>query len=433
VAKRSRRLRFDWRDLVIAILWLLLWTTNRRRSKATFDLAGRGKDVESMVPTFIGITEGALDKGNRVEVLQNGAYFDRLLEDIARAKSTIHIETFVWWNGEICDRLAEALAQRARDGIEVRFLLDYSGSSRAKHRHEMIESLCAAGCEAHLFHPLRISNIGRMNNRTHRKIAVFDGRVAYVGGHGIAQEWTGQAQDRQHWRDTHVRMEGPVATTVQGVFCENWIEETGHVPAGEKYFPNLHPVGETDAHIAFASPRDSISTVQLLYYLAIGAAQKELFIQNPYFLPHSDAIGELKEAVRRGVDVRIMLPSADVIDSPLVQHASHHHFGDLLECGVRIFEYRKTLLHQKVMIVDGWWSCVGSTNFDDRSFLLNDEVSVGFTDPRIAKELREAWFEDVKSCSEIQFDDWRKRNGSAQAARRNGVSVAPRVMTPLSS
>ena len=403
-----KRLRLHWKDFVIGVLWLLLWTTNRRRSKARFERSGT-HTVDDMIPTLIGLSEGAIDPGNRVEILQNGRYFDRLLEDIAKAKSSIHIETFVWWNGDICDEIADALARRARDGVEVRLLVDYSGSSRAKKRHEMMKFLRDSGCEAHLFHPLRLNNIGRMNNRTHRKIGVFDGRIAYVGGHGIAREWTGDAEDREHWRDTFARMEGPVATTVQGVFCENWIEETGRVPTGATYFPDLHPDGETDAYVAFASPRDSISTVQLLYYLAISAARKELLIQNPYFLPHNDAIDELKEAVRRGVDVRIMLPSADVIDSPIVQHASHHHFGDLLECGVRIFEYRQTLLHQKVMIVDGKWSCVGSTNFDDRSFLLNDEVSVGFTDPDIARQLRDAWFDDLRYCKEVDFDEWRTR------------------------
>jgi cardiolipin synthase len=403
-----KRFRLHWKDLVIATLWLFLWNTNRRRSKEQFERSGRAT-VDDMIPTLIGLTEGAIDPGNRVEILQNGAYFDRMLDDIASATKSIHIETFVWWNGDICDQIADALAQRARDGVEVRLLIDYSGSSRAKKRHDLLKFLRDSGCEAHLFHPLRMTNLGRMNNRTHRKIGVFDGRIAYVGGHGIAKEWTGNAEDREHWRDTFVRMEGPVATTVQGVFCENWIEETGRVPAGPKYFPDLHPIGETNAHVAFASPRDSISTVQLLYYLAIGAAEKELLIQNPYFLPHSDAIEEMKEAVKRGVDVRIMMPAADVIDSPIVQHASHHHFGDLLENGVRVFEYTKTLLHQKVMIVDGKWSCVGSTNFDDRSFLLNDEVSVGFTDPGIARQLRDAWFEDLKDCREIELAEWRTR------------------------
>jgi cardiolipin synthase len=405
MAKRKWR-RFDWKDLLIGILWLMLWTTNRRRTKPKFELHAR-TNVEAMVPTFVGVTEGAIDRSNRVDILQNGTFFDRLLDDIARATSTIHIESYIWWTGEICVRMAEALAARAREGIEVRLLLDYSGSSRMES--ELVKTMCGAGCELHHFHPLRVSNIGIMNLRTHRKIAIIDGRIGYVGGHGIAQQWTGDAQDRDHWRDTFVRCEGPVVNTLQGVFCENWIEETGRVPAGDKYFPELDPAGDVDAHVAFASPRGSISAVQMLYYLAIAAAEKELLIQNPYFLPHADAIDELKNAVKRGVDVRIMLPSAKVIDSPIVQHASHHHFGDLLTSGVRIFEYRKTLLHQKVMIVDGIWSCVGSTNFDDRSFQLNDEISIGFTSRDIAQRLRRAWEDDMRFAEEVRLEPWRGR------------------------
>jgi cardiolipin synthase len=399
--------RIDWKDLLIGLLWLMLWTTNRRRTKPKFDLHGR-TDVEAMVPTFVGVTEGALDRGNRVEILQNGAFFDRLLEDIARAKSTIHIESYIWWTGEICVRLAEGLAARAREGIEVRLLLDYSGSSRMESR--LVKLLKGARCELHQFHPLRFSNIGILNNRTHRKIAVFDGRIGYVSGHGIAQQWTGNAQVPDHWRDTFVRCEGPVVNTLQGVFCENWIEETGRVPAGDKYFPQLEPAGDVDAHVAFASPRGSISAVQMLYYLAIAASEKELLIQNPYFLPHDDAIDELKNAVKRGVDVRIMLPSADVIDTPIVQHASHHHFGDLLAGGVRIFEYKKTLSHQKIIVVDGIWSCVGSTNFDDRSFQLNDEISIGFTSRDIAGQLRRAWEDDMQFAEEVRLEEWRARS-----------------------
>ncbi len=266
-----------------------------------------------------------------------------------------------------------------------------------------------AGCCLRQFRPLRVSNIGRMNLRTHRKIVVIDGRVAYVAGHGIADEWTGNGQDRDHWRDTAIRAEGPVVTTLQGVFCENWIEETGEVPAGEKYFPKLEKSGKVDAHVAYASPRGSLSSVQLLYYLAINAARRELLIQNPYFLPHDDAIHSLKQAVKRVVEVHVMLTAAAVIDAPLVQHASHHHFSDLLKNGVRIFENQKPLTHQKVMIVDGLWSCVGSTNFDDRSFELNDEITVGLIDRGIAKELREAYMRDLRDCKEVLFDDWRKR------------------------
>jgi cardiolipin synthase len=391
---------------VIGALALLLWTTNRRRTKAKFDLSGDG-GVDDMLPSLIGLTEGALDVRNAVDVLQNGEFFDRLIGDVNAAQHSIHIESYIWWTGTICERVAEALAAAARRGIEVRLLLDFSGASRMERQLQRM--MKDAGVMLHHFHPLRISNIGRMNIRTHRKIAIIDGRIAYIGGHGIAEQWSGHAEDRDHWRDTAVRMEGRVVNSVQGTFCENWIEEVGEVTAGEKYFPHLDDCGKTDAHVAYTSPQGSISSVQLLYYLAINAAEKELLIQNPYFLPHEDAIEGLKAAVDRGVDVRVMVPSAKVIDTPLVQHASHHHFGDLLENGVRVFEYQKTLLHQKVIIVDRKWCCVGSTNFDDRSFELNDEISVGFTDPGIAERLREAWEADMHHAEEVHLDEWKSR------------------------
>lgn len=402
----KKRLRWDWHLPVIGALAFLLWTTNRRRTKSNFDLSG-SDDLETMVPTLVSLSEGAVDYGNRVEILQNGEFFDRLLDDIAKAKAAIHIESYIWWTGEICERMAHALADRARDGVEVRLMLDYSGSSRMDSALKKIME--DAGCCVSRFRPLRITNIGRMNLRTHRKIAVIDGRIGYVGGHGIAEQWTGHGEDKDHWRDTAIRAEGPLATTLQGVFCENWIEETGEVPAGEKYFPKVKGHGKTDAHVAYASPRGSLSTVQLLYYLAINSARHELLIQNPYFLPHEDAIGSLMKAVERGVDVQIMVPSAKVIDAALVQHASHHHFGDLLKSGVRVFENQKTLTHQKIMIVDQSWSCVGSTNFDDRSFELNDEITVGLIDKDIAKQLREAYHRDLRDCRELQFDEWRSR------------------------
>jgi cardiolipin synthase A/B len=403
----NARVWADPKSIAIAALSLLLWTTNRRRRKPDFEASGRSGTAE-MIPTFVGITEGAIDRGNRVEVIHNGHFFDLILEDIAAASQSIHIESYIWWKGEICIRIAEALAARGQAGVEVRLLVDASGASSMEHR--LVHLMRQAGCEVRLFNPFRISNVGRLNIRTHRKIAVFDGRIGYVGGHGIAQQWTGEAQDKDHWRDTAVRMEGPVVNTLQGVFCENWIEQTGKVPIGERYFPKLEPVGKVDAHVAFTSPRGSISSVQLLYYLAISASERELIIQNPYFLPHADAITELKAAVRRGVDVQILLPAAGVIDLPSVQHASHHHYGDLLEAGVRIFEYQPTLLHMKVMIVDGIWSCVGSTNFDDRSFELNDEITVGFTDPDIARQLREDYLKDLERAREVHLAEWKSRH-----------------------
>jgi cardiolipin synthase len=197
---------------------------------------------------------------------------------------------------------------------------------------------------------------------------------------------------------------------LQGAFAENWIEENGTIPAGDHYFPHLSATGAATTHVAYTSPTGGVSSVAILHYLAIKAARREIIIQNPYMLPDAEAIEALEEAVDRGVDVKIMVPSDDATDSPVVQHASHHHFGTLLKRGVKIWEYEKTLLHQKVMIVDDLWSCVGSTNFDERSFELNDEVSIGVLDAGIAAQLEAAFEADLGHARQRRFDEWQKRS-----------------------
>ena len=237
----------------------------------------------------------------------------------------------------------------------------------------------------------------------------IDGRIGYIGGFGFARQWEGHGQDQDHWRDTSLRVSGPVVNRLQGAFCENWIEETGEIPAGEKYFPHLRPIGPTSMHVAYTSPTGSIASVQVLYYLAISAARHEILIQNPYMLPDKEAIEALSAAVRRGVDVKVMVPTSGSTDSAIVQHASHHEFGRLLKDGVKIYEYTPTLLHQKIMIVDGTWSCVGSTNFDDRSFQLNDEITLGVLDRNIAAALRQAFANDLRQTHQRTFDEWSHR------------------------
>jgi len=400
------RIEFYGMVLVMVIMVLLIWSSMRQEKKAVLNVRQPG-ELMALVPSIAGLTQSEVDRGNTVRILENGEFFDSLLADIGSARQTIHLESYVWWKGEICERVANALAAKARQGVEVRVMLDASGSSRGDDK--LFQLMKDAGCKVAKFHPVRFGNLGRLNNRDHRKITVIDGRIGYVGGHGIAEEWTGQGQDKKHFRDTFIRSEGPIVNRLQGAFCENWIEETGEIPAGEKYYPKVQTSGNIPMHLAYSSPKGSISSVQLLYYLAIAAARKELIIQNPYFLPDRDALDALIAAKARGVDVQIMLPSADATDSPLVQHASHHHFGTLLKHGIRIFEYQKTLLHQKLMIVDGTWSCVGSTNFDDRSFKLNDEVSVGIVDRGVATQLRKAYDADMKFCQERKIDEWKDR------------------------
>jgi cardiolipin synthase len=393
--------------VMVAGLTLALWSAERGRT-VHLSVKNTG-DFGALLPSIVGLTQSSLERGNRVQLLENGdAFFPLLLRDIAAARESIHIESYIWWTGAICDEVAAALAAKARQGVEVRLLVDASGGHKMDRK--LRDQMLAAGCQVRVFHPVRFSNLGRLNNRDHRKEIVIDGRIGYIGGYGFAKEWTGNAQDRDHWRDTGVRVEGPVVNRLQSAFCENWIEETGEIPAGLKYFPPPAAAGQTPAHLAYTSPTGAVSSVQVLYYLAITSARKSILIQNPYLLPDDDAIAALAAAVKRGVDVTVMVPATSSTDSPIVQHASHHQFGELLKSGVKIWEFQPTLLHQKIIVVDGVWSCVGSTNFDDRSFQLNDEISMGILDPALAAQLTAAFQADRRYARERKLEEWKQRS-----------------------
>lgn len=392
--------------LTIVALTVTFWSI-KRRADLHLQVKNPG-DLRALIPSIVGVTQGNLDQGNKIEVTENGdGFWPLLMRDIAAARETVHIESYIWWDGAMPKQLAQLLARKAREGVEVRLLIDASGGHKMSEDTEKV--MTSAGVHVARFHPLRISNASRLNNRDHRKQMIIDAHIGYIGGYGIADEWTGHAQDKNHWRDTGLRVEGPIVNRMQGAFCENWIEETGEVPAGEKYFKRLPAMGTTPAHLAYTSPTGSVSSVQVLYYLAIKAARHEIIIENPYVLPDKDAIAAMEDAVQRGVSVKILVPATTSTDSPIVQHASHHHFGTLLKRGVRVFEYQPTLAHQKLMVVDGLWSCVGSTNFDDRSFQLNDELSMGVVDAAIAGQLIAAFNDDVKKSKERHFDEWQHR------------------------
>ncbi len=393
--------------VAMVILIVLIWSMTREPDTRlrVHDLG----ELRSLMPSLVGLTQSSLEQGNDVRILQNGdGLFPPMFRDIAAAKESIHLETYIWYDGQLTRRLAPLLASKAKQGVEVRVLVDASGGKDLKGETEKL--LVDAGVKVAHFHPIRISNLGRLNNRDHRKLVILDGRIAYTGGFGFGDEWTGNAQDKKHYRDSALRIEGPVVNRLQAAFSENWIEETGEIPADDRYFPKITPSGPTPAHVVYTSPTGSISSVQILYYLAIKSARREIIIQNPYLLPDRAAIDALEEAVGRGVDVKIMVPSDDVTDNAIVQHASHHHFGTLLKRGVKIWEYDRTLLHQKVMIIDGLWSSVGSTNFDDRSFQLNDEINVGVLDAQLAAQLRAAFAADLRHAKQRSFDEWQDRS-----------------------
>jgi len=248
-----------------------------------------------------------------------------------------------------------------------------------------------------------------MNERDHRKLVVIDGRVAFVGGHCIVDSWLGDAQDKDHFGDVSVRLRGPIVNSVQSAFSENWAGETGELFVGDDVFPALDKVGDVTMHAAYVKPEGSAPAVKLLHHTIICLARKRIWIQNPYFIPEPEAIDAFGEAVKRGVDVRVMMPSTGGSDNPMVQHAGHRNFEKLLRCGVRLFEYPHTLLHQKVMTVDSVWCTVGSSNFDDRSFETNDEITLGIRDPATARRLEEIFEKYAPRCEEIQLERWRNR------------------------
>ncbi|HEX2224645.1 MAG TPA: phospholipase D-like domain-containing protein [Thermoanaerobaculia bacterium] len=389
----------------ILILSMVLWGILRER-KAQVRIPNINS-LEEALGSIAGMTQSTIVGGNSVEVLQNGdGFFPRLFQDFKAARQTINYESYVWWDGDICGEFAKVLSAKAREGLEVRLQLDALGGSKIKK--EYIQMMKEAGVHLSFYRPFHLSEIGMLNTRTHRKMAVIDAKVAYLFGHGIAKEWTGDAQDHEHWRDTAVRLQGPVVNSVQSVFADNWVEQTEEVLIGPKYFPEQPEAGDIRVHVSGSSPKGGVSTLELMFKLTVATAQRELLIQNPYFIPDSAICRLLSSAVERGVDVRIMVPGPHT-DSKLVRHAGHRYFGTLLEKGVRIFEYQKTLIHQKVIIVDGLWSHVGSTNLDDRSFDINDEVSMGIIDEGVADQLRSAFYQDLESCVEFKAEVWHRR------------------------
>lgn len=364
--------------------------------------------LPKLLDSVAGLTHGHLIDGNSVELVENGRFFDLLLTDIAAAQRSVHFETFLWKDGELGRRLAKALAERARAGVCVRVLVDANGGKDIGT--DTTRLLQEAGCTFANFHPGGVRAIGRFNNRDHRKLVVLDGRIAYVGGHCIVDTWLGDAEDAEHFRDISVRLRGPIVHAVQSTFSENWVMTTGELFLGDDVFPKLENEGDIAIHVARITPFGSASAVKILHHLAICCAQQKILIQNPYFLPDPEGIELLEQAIKRGVDVRVMTPSTGSTDMPIVQHAAHHNFDKLLAIGVRLFEYKKTLLHQKVMTVDGCWSAIGSSNFDDRSFEINDEITLGFHDTDLAKKLEIIFERDLKDCVELTSEIWSKRS-----------------------
>ena len=345
--------------------------------------------------------------GNRVEALPNGdAFFPAMLAAIRGARETITFETYIYWSGTIGAEFAEAFIERARAGVRVHVLIDWWGGEDIQERYRA--SMEAAGVEVGVYNPLRLTSLARMNNRTHRKLLVVDGKVGFTGGVGIADAWRGDAQDPQHWRDTHFRVEGPVVSQLQSAFLDNWMSVSGRVLHGAGYFPAAEPQGAHAAQVFTSAPGGGAESAQLLYLMSIAAARSSVRLSMAYFVPDDVAVATLVAARRRGVRVQIILPGPHM-DRLFVRRASRSEWGALLDAGVEIHEYQPTMYHCKVLIVDGLWTSVGSTNFDSRSFSVNDEANLNVYSAGFAREQERLFELDLSRSRRISLDEWRGR------------------------
>jgi cardiolipin synthase len=371
---------------------------------------GDALDSEQFLRTLTALTDGHYGEQSSLEVLTNGeSYYPAELEAIQNAQTSIHLEAYIFVDGEVTKRFLTAMQERARAGVQVRLVVDAVGSNALSG--DTIDRFKAAGGEFAWYLPLRWYTWPRMNNRTHRELLIIDGKIAFVGGSGWADYWLGPTdKEKQRWRDTMIRVEGPAVTGLQAAFTENWLEAHGEVLAGKHIFPFESGTGDSRALVVRSSPTTGRSTTaRVLFQVLIASARQHIYITTPYFLPDKSLRDELVHAIReRGAKVKIITPGPGT-DHMLTRRSSRRLFGPLLEAGAEIYEYQPGMMHAKVLLIDSRWAVVGTTNLDPRSFTLNDEVNLATPDPRIAIRLEQDFFEDLKHSRRVSYEEWKDR------------------------
>ena len=363
-------------------------------------------------PTIAAHTDAPILGGNKIDVLLNGEQtFPAMLKAIRGARKSITYAQYLYQGGAIAYELAEAFAERCRAGLTVKLLLDSHGGGKIPE--DIPQLLTDAGCQLEWFRRVKLFQfitpweLLNYNYRNHRRILVIDGTLGFTGGHGVAEEWTGDGRTDGKWRDTDVQVEGPIVQQLQAAFVESWRDTTGHILGGDLYFPPLKPAGKVNAQVVKSSPLGGTYESYMLLLLSISSARKSIHLSNPYFLPDERMQEALLSAVKRGVSVVVLTPGK--IDHKLVYWASRRGFEPLLLGGIQIYEYQVALMHAKTMVVDGVWAHVGTTNLDNRSFALNEEINLIAYDRAVAGELEKAFADDLKHSKKLTYEDWKAR------------------------
>jgi cardiolipin synthase len=353
-----------------------------------------------------------LVEGNAVASLRNGdEVFPAMLAGIRSAQHNINFETFIYWRGDVATQFTEALVERAKAGVKVHMIVDAVGSG-AKIDRDSVKALTDAGVRLERYHAVAWYNpfsAARINNRTHRKLLIVDGQLGFIGGIGIADEWKGNAQDKDHWRDMHYRVEGPAVLQLQSAFCDNWMKTTGEVLDGPEYYPESKHAGTVDAQVFKSDSLGGSESMELMFLLSLTAAEKHIRMGNAYFVPDEMTIHALVDAAHRGVKVQIIVPGPH-LDEKIVRPASRITWGRLLESGVEIYEYQTTMYHTKLLVVDDRWVSIGSANLDSRSFKLNDEANLNVLDERFAAEQAQIFDDDLKQSKQYTLEQWKHRS-----------------------
>jgi cardiolipin synthase len=359
------------------------------------------------VRTMSAFSNGAISNGNAVQTLVNGdEIFPSMLAAISAARSSINFETYIYWSGKVGYDFARALAAKSREGIEVRVLIDWVGS--LPFDEDLIRVMTSAGVEFVRFRPVHWYTLDRVNNRTHRKLLIVDGSVAFTGGVGIADKWLGDARNVDEWRDTHYHITGPVVAAFQAAFAENWLEATGETLLGDEFYPPLEASGDLQAQLVVSSQPNGSENMELMFLTAIASAQNHIRIGMACFVPDETALKQLVDARERGVEVVVIVPN-HLTDVPIVRKGSRHFWGELLRAGVRIHEFQPTMYHPKILIVDDVWTSLGSTNFDERSLRLNDEASLNVYGADFTATQIDVFETDLKRSRQISLAEWEAR------------------------
>jgi cardiolipin synthase A/B len=367
-----------------------------------------------------------LRKGGHAELLDNGdAYFPAMYDAFRNAQRSINFMVYIWEPGKCSDEMFEVLIDACRRGVQVRILLDGFGGMRCPD--EDLDRFREAGGKVGTFRPLRFGKLLRFHRRNHRRAIVVDGTVAFTGGAAVGDKWLGDARNTDEWRDSMVRVTGCMAENLQSAFSELWAFTTGEMLTGDSFFPDEHDIDDRYADVQsvglISSPSNEEHPLRLFYFLTFLAARERLWITSPYFVPDRHLRDVVKKRARAGVDVRVLLPNEHT-DAMPIRRASHSYYQELLDAGVRIFEYQPTMLHAKSVVVDGKWSVVGSANMDVRSKELNEENVMGILEEDFGRELEESFEKDLQRASEIVSSEWRKRGFGARMIERACVIFA---------